>query len=230
VSNYKEVWQIAILILAFACPCFGQQNSGQSRPASPLIDINRPSVYLKYVKAETLKSRHGDSVQLIWLELRNNTRWRISSVGLPDEFGGSGWFYTGVTDDPCHTDIYPSIGNGGDVAGPVGVGAGESTPLTVLATHLSRGLAVEISFNFEWDLSAGVRHSLWFGHSDLPQQIQTSLPYMDSIPRPHSNCRDRPFVGGHEPPIVPYPVTVIMPSLDQLLLPTTKIPPATKKN
>jgi len=98
-----------------------------------------------------LRSKYGDPVHLLRLELHNNTRWRITWVGSPDQLGGSGWFYLVTTDDSCHTPIYPPMGNWGDVGGVVGVGPGQSVPLTVAARDLTRGLGVEIDFNFEWD-------------------------------------------------------------------------------
>ena len=85
-----------------------------------------------YKKSETVRRIHGNApVDVVWLELRNNTKWRIWHVGLKDEFGGSGWCYSVVTDDACHTSVFPSLGNCGDVGGVINVGPGQSVPIVV---------------------------------------------------------------------------------------------------
>lgn len=89
-------------------------------------------------------------MDVIRLELRNNTLWKIEGVAtMSDEFGGSGWCYLVTTDDTCRAPLF--MGNCGDVLGPVTLGPGASLQLNVSPYHLSRGSAIETSFRFAWE-------------------------------------------------------------------------------
>jgi hypothetical protein len=190
------------------------------RTAQSASNRNLPSLtfanpaYFAYSKSETLKSRNGKSVELIWLELRNNTRWHIWSVGWPDEYGGSGWCYAVTTDDACHTRLYPLRTNCGDTGMPIDIAPGKGVPVAVPRDELSRGLAVEARFGFYWERAVGVSHVLWFGNSDLPADIRNGTRFIESIARPQSACGD---LRGREPPSVNLPVPTVAPSLPDFL-------------
>jgi hypothetical protein len=107
------VRNLLLQFLMLAGISFSQQSSPARKDDSPLVDQRKPSLYLSFKKYETLTSKYGGDVQVVWLEIRNNTKWSIWSAGSPDEFGGSGWCYKLATDDPCRTPIDPVHGNCG---------------------------------------------------------------------------------------------------------------------
>ena len=209
----------------------------QPRPArkddSPLIDLRKPSVYLSFRKSDKLTSKYGGDIDVVWLEIRNNTRWSIWSAGSPDEFGGSGWCYTRATDDGCRTPIYPLHGNCGDVIGEAAAAPGQTARIAVPAKDLSPGLAIQIAFDYEWEHAAGVRHTAFFGHSNLPEAVRSALPFDYSISRSNSACTD--LRTGPDPPAVGMPaipagspIETIMPLVPKPPSPLTQ--PIKKKN
>lgn len=201
-----QVRCLILLALTLTCPGSGEERRTSRRQVSPLIDRTRPSVYLTYIKSEpvTLRSR---AVEVIWLELRNNTRWAISHAASPDPLGGTGWCYRVVTDDTCHTRLSRPMGNCSDLIGPVGLGPGRSLLIAVSPEHLSSGFAIETGFRFEWELpDERVEHSLSFGYSDLPTDTQKTFASMEAIARPCCDCAPDS--------IMPKPRAVTPPALD----------------
>ena len=179
--------RVALVALAFLSPCFGQRTS--QPVTSPLIDRTKPTVYLTYQRSERLtpKATHA-ATDVIWLELRNNTRWRIIKAILPNPSGNSDWCYEVVTDDNCRTHLYPNIGNCSGFYGFQVVEPGQSISAAVPAGDLSRGLAIETKFSFEWEPDSRVRHSVWLGHSDLPSQVKQTIATLVGVPLPRNEC------------------------------------------
>ena len=223
--KHYEVGLLIFSTLALVWPCSGQGLSQHPLP-SPLIDPTKPSVYLTYKESETVTSKWGETpTEVIWLELKNNTRWGIGNWGSPDGFGGSGWCYHVVTDDPCRNRLSPPMGNCGDTKGPMEVASNKSVLIAVSPYHLSRGLAIETNFFFDWETTGGVRHSLGFGYSDLPAQARRTYTVMEETPRPCCGCGSG--FKGPEPPTL-----LMLPSLPQILdrfLPTVT-PPSPPKD
>ncbi len=157
----------------------GQEKFGLPRLPSPLIDYTKPSVYLTYKKSETRTAGSANKlVDVIWLELRNNTRWRIWSVTGSDGLGGSGWCYQVITNNPCR---YPVRSNCGDVGSIVEVEPGQSVPIAVPSYQLNSYLKIETSFVFGWEEASGVEHTLQFGYSELPLDVRKSIPSIEAI-------------------------------------------------
>jgi hypothetical protein len=210
-------------IMATAWICVGQQRPPEKQVDSPLLDKRKPTAYVSF-------NRYDDERKEAWLNIVNNTKWGISSAGLPFALD-SGWCYRVVTDDGCRTPIYPPLGNCSDVIGVTGAQAGRSTRLVVAAEGLSRGLAIEIHISYEWEPAAGVRHTVWFGHSDLPEVVRSVLPFDWSIHRPITDCNEPP---AHGPPEVAIPAPPVAPTLDSILPNLTKpqlpAPPSRKKD
>ena len=209
----RQSWPVALLA-AVAWMWLCQDGAVGQVSKSPIIDARKPSAYFDYVKSETLKSKNRKAVDLIWLELKNNTRWHIWSVGSPDEFGGSGWCYSTTTDDTCHTPLYPRRTTCGDTGVLLDIAPGKGVPVAVFKDELSRGLAVEAGFGFDWEYAAGVSHTVRFGNSDLPADIRNGTSFIESIKRPESECRE---LRGSEPPRVNLPVPTESPSLPDFL-------------
>jgi len=203
------VRSLILSILASTSVCVGQQSTSDKQAASPLVDKRKPSAYLSF-------SRYDAERKEVWLNVVNNTRWYISSIGLPVGLD-SGWCYWVVTDDGCRTPIYPPpVGNCGDVIGVTGAQAGRGTLLAVAAEGLSRGLAIEIHFSYEWERAGGVMHTVRFGHSELPETVKSKLPFDWSIARPLSACND--ITERQLPPAVRLLVPPIPQSTPELIL------------
>jgi hypothetical protein len=222
------VRNLILQILMLAGICFSQQSSPARRNDSPLLDQQRPSVYLTFAKYEKLPSWYGGDV--VWLDIHNNTKWSIWSVGSPNELGGSGWCYSVAvaTRDPCRAPI-PPYWSCGDVGGVVGVEPGRTVRLAVPAKHLSPGLAIEIDIGFYWEHgSGGVRHIVSFGHSDLPEAVRAALPFLDFIRQSSAACTDQ---RGHllDPPAISMPTPPSVPFIESILPPVPKLePPSTQ--
>jgi hypothetical protein len=221
------VRNLVLQILMLAGICFSQQSSPARKNDSPLLDQQKPSVYLSFAKYEKQPSRYGGDVQVVWLDIHNNTKWSIWSVGSPDELGGSGWCYSVATQDPCRT-LIPPYWSCGDVGGPVGLEPGRTARLAVPAKYLSRGLAIEIGIGFDWENvgSGGVRHVAPFGHSDLPDAVRAALPFDFSIIRPSSACTEDGQL--LDPPAISMPAAPSVPLIESILPPVPKLePPST---
>jgi hypothetical protein len=232
-ASNGQVRNLILQTLVLAGLCFAQQSSPTRKANSPLIDQQKPSVYLSFTKYEKLPSKYGGEVEVVWLEITNNTNWRISSNASFDEFGGSGWCYTLVTDDACRTPIYPLHGNCGDVGTAVEAYPGQKARLAVPARDLSSGLAIKIAIGYEWEQGVGVRHLAFFGHSNLPETVRSPLGFDYSISRPPSACSDRLWTPP-DPPAVAVPA--LQPASPIWTFPTplpTQLPaapPIKKKN
>jgi hypothetical protein len=216
-------------------PAFGQDKSGLPQLPSPLIDRSKPSVYLTYKKSETLATRYSKKpVDLIWLELRNNTRWLIWGARGTDEFG-SGWCYQLRTNNQCR---YRVGSNCGDVGGPLEIEPGQSVLIAVPSYELNSHLEIETSFGFSWEKGGEVEHSLRFGYSKLPLDVRKSIPSIESMSglRPSCYLENEPTPATTAlRPIVKLPLPPPPAILDWIFSPPTvtgpptNVPPKPKK-
>jgi hypothetical protein len=92
---------------------------------------------------------------------------------------------------------------------------------------VSRGLAIEIAFDYEWEREVGVRHVAFFGHSDLPEAVRSALPFDYSISRPHSACDD--LLTAPDPPAVGMPAAPAASPIENLLPPLPKPQPPVRQ-
>ncbi len=225
-----QLWEMRLLafcLFMLLRPAFGQEKSGLPRLPSPLIDHTKPSVYLTYKKSETLTSRYSkEPVNLIWLELRNNTRWLIGHVSGGDEFG-SGWCYQLRTNNRCR---YPVGGNCGDVGGPVEIEPGQSVLIAVSSYELNSHLEIETKFRFPWEKVGDVEHSLRFGYSKLPLDVRKTIPSIEVMAalRPSCYLENEPTPATVAlRPIVKLPLPAPPAILDWMLSPPTVPGPPT---
>jgi hypothetical protein len=169
------------LALMIGVICAEPEHGANSNPV--LIDSTRPSVYVTFVKKEASMSKYGGKEhERLWLRVHNNTRWAIWTIALPDEFGGEGWFYTLVSDSPGRDLIAPRQGYFGDVVAITGLEPGRTCVISVPPEHLREGVAIMLDFGFSWEhgvsgaTGLAVRHSVYFGHTDLPVEVRKILP------------------------------------------------------
>jgi hypothetical protein len=201
---------LASSLFMILLPAFGQEKYGLPRLPTLHIDHTKPIVYMTYSKSETLTSKYGNRpVDLIWLELRNNSRWRIWNVTGTDEFG-SRWCYHVTTNDRCRFRV---LGSCGDVLGILEVEPGQSVQIAVPSYELNSHLKIETSFAIDGE-KPGVEHTLRFGYSELPLEVRKTIPSIEADPRLRPACYLE-----HEPT----PATVALRPIVKLPLPA---PPA----
>ena len=178
--------KIVILILFVSCvfshSCFAQNKSKTNLQSEVQLDDQRQTVYITYERAGKLESLYADeSDQRIWFKLHNNTRWAISfaSGAVPKAFGDTGINYEVEAIRPQEKDqVQVPLGRPlKHVYSPFKLSSGRSILFSVAREHIAKGLALRISFNYEWEDTDRVsegrepRHYVYFYSTYLPETV-----------------------------------------------------------
>lgn len=161
----------------FAKPSNQKKGKPTSRAlASVRITKQKPSVYLTFERKGTRSPLYeGESNLGIWLRLHNNTRWTIifPAFGVPEALGQVGMFYE--IEEETSKKKGPDLPTGyrpGHLYSSYYLRPGASVVFSIPREHLAEGLALRLSFSYEWedqdDVFAGreVKHQVYFSSSD----------------------------------------------------------------
>jgi hypothetical protein len=149
-----------------------------NKTESVLLDPNRPSVYMTFVKSGKCSPfREGESKERVWLALTNNTRWTISigTFGAPEDCGKNdyGVEYEVVRYGPGWPDGPLPAGYLFEVSSIADLKPGAKVVFSVARNHLDLGLGISVNFTFDWELNQGAtRHSSLFSYWDLPDSLR----------------------------------------------------------
>ena len=105
----------------------------------------------------------GTANGLIWLSLKNNTRWPISvdANGVEDQcYGDFSPFYQVEANGSSAPDGPIPDGRWSDVGSSVLIEPGESLEFSVPRSHLDPGLGIRIDFEFSWGKEQSVHSPL----------------------------------------------------------------------
>ncbi|MCZ2392036.1 MAG: hypothetical protein LC113_13295 [Acidobacteria bacterium] len=179
-GNMKLLLSILMLLLFCSTPIDAQgtrQRRVYRRPPV-LIDKEKPSVYITFARFESMRTGSEKGTQLIWLKLRNNTRWPISI-----EMSG------GRTDDPNEAKLYYQTLDENDevvadrschVCSVNNVGPNQSTTFAVPAADLPMNSRLRIRFSYGWEsfenrlLEIEPEHFVYFSAGDIPKTLTPS--------------------------------------------------------
>lgn len=189
---------LILLLLCLSTVGYAQHSKPRRVKTEVRLSRNKPTVYITFERAgkrEPLEA--GESDEGIWLRLHNNTRWTITfpAFGVPETLGEVGMFYEveAIRNIETYRDA-PKSGESqrqeqaaqetpvgyrlGHVSSTVQLPPGDSIVFSVPREHLNKGLALHLSFSYEWqnqdDVFAGrdPRTYVYFYSSALPQTIQ----------------------------------------------------------
>lgn len=171
----KMLLFVSILLLSCSAQ-INAQGKGQrsnTKRSPVLIQKERPSIYITFVRFDSIRTESEEEVGLIWLKLRNNTRWPISlemSGGRTENPNEAKLFYqTLSTNDEvienrgCHVC---SINN---------LGPNRSILFAVPAEDLPKDSRIRIRFSYGWEnfehrlLDMEPEHFVSFSSTEIPQ-------------------------------------------------------------
>jgi hypothetical protein len=171
----KMVLVIAVAVVGIL-PIMGQTRRTMKGQEARL-NLNKPTVYLKFSSASKQDAATPDNTSPLRLELHNNTRWVIYCYLIPQK--------TSPGDYPLLYKVENLEGNRainravGDVFVQKAVASGNSVSFRVLPEDLIKGQSIYVEFNYEWEARDhmspyGVEpnHRVYFSQSDLPSGLR----------------------------------------------------------
>jgi hypothetical protein len=175
---------IAIILLGLPLGVEPQKKKlGKPRDLVRIVK-NKPSVYLSFERRGRRNPLEmGESSEGIWLRLHNNTKWKIAfpAFDVPDDLGDVGMYYVveratkGKSIDQFNEESELPVGYSlSDIYSTMWLSSGDSILFSLPQEHLAVGLAIHISFSYEWedqdDVFAGREpsHHVYFHSSALP--------------------------------------------------------------
>ena len=165
---------VSMLLPFFSLPTCAQgsrQTFASKRPPV-LIDKKKPSVYITFVRFSLVRIKSEGDRSLIWLKLRNNTRWPISL-----EMSG------GRTEDPNEASLYYQTldkndevieNRGCHVCSVNNVGPNRYILFAVPSDSLPKDSRLRIRFSYGWEsfenqlLDQEPEHFVSFSFSEVP--------------------------------------------------------------
>lgn len=181
----KKAFSIAFIVCSLAGDGFTQhRKSGGGE--SFRLSTEAQSVHLTLERvSERPPLKTGESEQGVWLRLHNDSGWAISysAFDVPEEYGEVGMYHEVVSVQNSQRgpagERTLNIGYGPPhVFSTVQLSPGKSVVFSVPREHLAKGLAIRISFNYEWedqdDVFAGhaPRHYVYFHSSKLKPNVR----------------------------------------------------------
>lgn len=139
----------------------------QKRSVDPRISKAHPSVYITFERQGKIASLSGtgEKEEMIWLRLRNNTRWSIvlDMNGLPSKAYGDARLFHDVlsegkliAEDRCHVCSFNELPSG------------RSLVFIVPREDLAESRAIRVRFRYAWEADSGeVEHFVYFYSSKL---------------------------------------------------------------
>jgi hypothetical protein len=153
--------------------CYGQPTTGKSEPPSKSASTKH-GVSVSFVRTDVKSGKESwrdedRPFRCVVLRITNNTRWTMGSIGL-----GNVWCYRLLRDSPERPSAHPKVpcGSCGDVRGPVSIAPRQNALICIAPEDLAPGYGISIRY------TAGLQDSdgeLYFGHSDLPPNVQLRI-------------------------------------------------------
>ncbi|MBK9214291.1 MAG: hypothetical protein IPM59_01615 [Chloracidobacterium sp.] len=168
---------ISFLILAIVlleCPGLAQKNADlRVQAVHPVVDRRKPSVYFEVVnnrRLEVIDPEDG----LVWLRLRNNSRWGIRvqmSGGRSKSLGDVRLYYDILNAEEAIVEKKRCHVCSSNIVKP-GKGVLFAVPSDILPT----GFSLRVKFSFDWEDDFRIApasepvHYVFFSSYDLPEK------------------------------------------------------------
>lgn len=194
----KKTFSVTLMLCGLFSVVITQHKMSYRTQTQVRLTKDKPTVYITFERAgkrEPLEVE--ESSEGIWLRLHNNTHWTIffPAFGVPKALGEVGMFYEieatkslevyrdapEIRESHKQENCTPELPVGyrlGHVYSMVRLPPGNSIVFSVPREHLAKGLALRISFNYEWqnedDVFAGrePKSHVYFYSSKLPQIVR----------------------------------------------------------
>jgi len=177
-----KVLILTFFIFSLSFVCLAQTNDKTPSACNDVrLDVRKPSVFITFEKfGERIPTREDESKEGIWLRLHNNTKWKIylktyGADNEKDEYQ--------VSHEVQRMPGFEWKRKESEL--PIGyriiknyrvreVESGKSILFSIPKENLADGLAVVVSFSYEWELlgdSGGdlsIQHQAPFWATDLP--------------------------------------------------------------
>lgn len=148
--------KVAIYSLLVVLVCLVPQlNAKQSKKAPDIRLANdKPTVYVSFVRSGPRRPlENWESDQGVWLRVYNNTKWNLifNAGGVPDPSYGDAVIFYNIKRIEGEGAV--PIGYQRHVSSVIQLQSGRSLEFSIPREHVSQGLAIEIAFNYAWELN-----------------------------------------------------------------------------
>ncbi|MFN6963650.1 MAG: hypothetical protein ACK4S4_07785 [Pyrinomonadaceae bacterium] len=144
------------------------------------MDSKKPSVFITFERFWE-RTSNEESNKEIWLRLHNNTKWNlfVKAIGQDKENSVYGLTYEvqRVRNPEVNKNIDVPVGRRQAHVGSIHrIESGKSILFSVPKQHLTAGLAVFVSFSYEWEVlgkfggDLSILHQAPFWSTDLPPE------------------------------------------------------------
>ena len=116
---------------------------------------DKPTVFISFVRTCPRKPlEEGESDQGIWLRVHNNTKWSLifNAAGVPDSSYGDAVVFYRIERTDGEEGRLP-IGYQRHVSSVIQLPSGQSLLFSLPREHLTKGLAIQVAYNYEWELT-----------------------------------------------------------------------------
>lgn len=142
------------------------------------VVADKPTVFISFVRIGPRKPlEEWESDQGIWLRVHNNTKWSLifNAAGVPDSSYGDAVLFYRIERTDGEQGRLP-IGYQRHVSSVIQLASGQSLLFSLPREHLAKGLAIQVAYNYEWELTKDrafirqgePRHLVLFDSSQIP--------------------------------------------------------------
>jgi hypothetical protein len=147
--------KVAMYSVLFGLVCL---MSLTAKPSKKSLDVrlvnDKPTVYVSFVRSGPRRPlENWESDQGVWLRIHNNTKWNLvfNAGGVPDPSYGDAVMFYRIKRIEGEGDV--PVGYQRHVSSVIQLQSGRSLEFSVPREHLVQGLAIDIAFNYEWELN-----------------------------------------------------------------------------
>lgn len=134
--------------------CLASLAGTQKKPTDVRLVDKKPTVYVSFVRAGPRRPlENWESDRGVWLRIHNNTKWRLvlNAGGVPDPSYGDAVLMYRIK--RIEGEGFVPVGYQRHVSSVIQLESGRSLEFSIPREHLAEGLAIEILFNYEWELN-----------------------------------------------------------------------------
>lgn len=170
-KKIASTFLIIPIIFSLSATALSQNRRKVIRQKSVKINKTYPTVYLTFEKTgKALNDSTGETEELVWLRLHNNTRWSIwiQASGGNEKIEDAGLYYD-VIDDEGTVKEYRRC----HVCSRIQIGNKKSILFTVPLAYFAEAEALQLSFAYDWEKEGGSggepTHYVYFHKQDIPK-------------------------------------------------------------